>query len=390
MKKIKRALLWFFLLEKRLFKKAGYLVLLIAVPVVALIMSLIASRSDGAIKVALFCGDPTDPAAVSIYDELVADSDLVGFREAGSREEAESLVRYGTVDMAWVIEGGVVDKLHEYVSGKNPSGPVYTVYVREDKPMLLLAREKLSAKMAPYMMREAMKEYIKKDLDMYEIPDDDALNEYYAEAFGKDGILAVAYTSSGDPMGEEVNYIVIPARGMLAVMIVLCGLAAATYYRRDVDASVFFPPRGFAALPFEVGYILTGIVPAAAVSAVSLAVAGVTSDPLREIASLLLFCLTTALFCTLIMRIVVSGRLLAVLTPVVVIGLFAISPIFFDFGTLKAVQALTPTYHYLLSTYNPSYFLSSALYVLVAAVLCEAVRLVKAIPERVRSRRTAV
>ncbi len=384
MKKIKRALLWFSLLEKRLFKKPGYVVLLAAVPVIALIMSLIASRSDGIIKVALYCADRTDTVAVSIYDDLITDSGLVGFREAGSREEAEALVRYGAVDTSWVIEGDILEKLYDYVSGRDPEGPVFSIFVREDKPMLLIAREKLSGKIAPYMMREAMKRYIRTDLRDLGEEDEEALNAYYAGAYGKEDILGISYTEKSG--ASEINYIVIPARGMLAVMTVLCGLAAAMYCRRDVDANVIRPLRGPASLIAECGYILTGVIPAAIVSAASLLAAGVLSDPLREAAALAAFCLCTAVFCTLIMRLIPSGRILAVITPLVVIALIGISPIFFDLGSLKALQMTTPTYHYLMASYNASYLISSVIYAFAVAALCEAVRLTRLLFSKVTAR----
>ena len=53
MKKIKSYLLWFFLLEKRLFRKVGFILVLASVPLLVLVISLISSRAEGAIEVVL-------------------------------------------------------------------------------------------------------------------------------------------------------------------------------------------------------------------------------------------------------------------------------------------------------------------------------------------------
>ena len=58
MKKIKRYLLWFFLLEKRLFRKVGFILVLASVPLLVLVISLISSRAEGAIEVVLFAEEP--------------------------------------------------------------------------------------------------------------------------------------------------------------------------------------------------------------------------------------------------------------------------------------------------------------------------------------------
>ncbi|MBR7033481.1 MAG: hypothetical protein IKI03_07630, partial [Clostridia bacterium] len=266
--KIKRALLRFLLLEKRLLKKAGYVALLICVPVIAIIMSLIASRSDGAFKVALYCADPSDPIASAMYEKLVSDNDLVGFREAESREDARDLIRYGVADTAWILEGGVEGKLKEYVSGKDPSGPVFTVFIREETPAGILVREKLSCVVSRYMMKEAMKAGITKDFPDLGIPDDEVLGRYYDDAVGKDNIIRFAYSDSDAAGDADLNYLLLPVRGILSVMTVLCGLATALYYRRDTADRIILPRRGATSFLYECGYILTGVIPAALVAGV--------------------------------------------------------------------------------------------------------------------------
>ncbi|MBQ7475678.1 MAG: hypothetical protein IJS78_07160 [Clostridia bacterium] len=385
--KIKRSFLWFLLLEKRLFKKAGYIVLLVAVPLVALVMSLVATRSDGAFKVALYCADRGDPISSAMYEKLVSDNDLVGFREAASREDARELVETGIADTAWIIEGGVKEKLKEYVSGKDPSGPIFTVYVREQTPVGSLAREKLSSVVSRDLMKEAMKEAIRNDFEYLGIPDEKTLDRYYDEAVGKEDILQFAYADSDAPAGDaDVNYLLLPVRGILSVMTVLCGLATALYYRRDTADRVVTPTRGALSFVNEAGYILTGTLPAAAVSGISLAVAGVTADPFREIVSLLVFSVTSSLFCTLIMKLTFSEKVLAVLTPEIVIALVAISPVFFDLSMLKPLQMTTPTYYYLMGIHSSSHLALAAAYAACLAALCAAVGALIRLPERIGKR----
>ncbi len=385
--KIKHALLWFLLLEKRLLKKAGFIVLLICVPVIAIIMSLVASHSDGAFKVALYCADPSDPIASAMYERLVTDNDLVGYREATSREDARDLIRYGIADTAWILEGGVEGKLKEYVSGKDPSGPVFTIFIREETTAGILAREKLSCVVSHYMMKEAMKAGITKNFPYLSIPDDEDLGNYYDKAVGKEDIIRFAYADSDDTAGDaDLNYLLLPVRGILSVMIVLCGLATALYYRRDTADRIIIPRRGALSFLNETGYILTGVIPASIVAGISLAAAGIMTDPFREAFSLLLFSVSASLFCALIMKLTVSEKILAALTPEIVIVLVAISPVFFDLNMLKPIQMLTPTYYYLMGTHSSTLLALSAAYAAVLAALCAAVGALSRLPEKIPGR----
>ena len=62
------------------------------------------------------------------------------------------------------------------------------------------------------------------------------------------------------------------------------------------------------------------------------------------------------------------GRLSAV-TPVLIVALIAVSPIFFTISGLKPIRMLTPVYYYLTSIHDPIYLLWMLLYAAVCGAL---------------------
>ena len=372
MKRIKRYLLWFFLLEKRLFRKIGFILVLLSVPLLALVISLISARAEGAIEIVLFAEKPDEPAVSETMEKLLEDRSLITIRAVGTRDEAERLVRYGSADEAWIIEEEFFDKISRYAYGKPGSGPAVTVFVREDTPGLLVAREKLTAAISPYLLRETMKAIAKSDFDEDKLPDDERMDEIFNGAFGKEEIFRFSYLDDGEAVDEKLGYLVVPLRGILAVMCVLGGLSTSVYWLKDVESGLFGRFRGIRRVILAAGYQLTGTLPVTVAAVVSLAIAGALSDPIREILNAALFCAAVCAFCSLVRVICGKSERLSVLTPVLTIALLALSPIFFGMESLRAFHVLTPVYYYLSATHDKLFLPLTAAYATVTAALSTA------------------
>ena len=369
MKKIKRYLLWFFLLEKRLFRKVGFTLILASVPLLVLVISLISSRAEGAIEVVLFAEEPNDAVVSEITDKLLADRTFITFQAAESRDEAVRLVRFGSADEAWILEKGFFGKISAYANGKDGDGPAVSVYVRQDSAALLVAREKLTAAVSPVLLRETMKAVVRRDFDEEEIPDEEGLNAVFDGAFRHEDIFKYAYLDGGDTADKDIGYLLSPMRGILAVMTVLGGLATGVYWLRDVETGAFGRFRGVRRIVLAAGYQLTGVLPVAAVSLISLAVAGVLTDPLREILNSLLLCASASAFCSLVRVICGKSERLSVATPILTIALLALSPIFMGMDTMRAFHVLTPVFYYLSATHDALFLPLTAAYAAAAAAL---------------------
>ena len=373
--RLKRFFLWFALLKKRLYKKKSFIVLLLCVPLLVVGLSVVASRSEGVVKVALYLEDPTDPVTADIMEKVRDNGSVIGFTECSSRAEAMRRVTYGPADAAWIIEKNLGGAMYRFAKGYDAGIKCVTVVEREESTALMLAREKLSGALSPYLLREAMKEYVRENIALEDDLTDEELNEFFDDSYGAEDIFDFEYSSGSDASREnDLNYLLVPLRGLLAVMIVLCGLAVGMYYVQDNDSQTFYRITRRKRPILEAGYQLSGVTSISAVVLVSLYIGGVGVNPLTEIVSLAVYALAASAFCILVRRLCGTVGRLSAVTPVLIVALIAVSPIFFTISGMKPVQMLTPVYYYLNSIHNPIYLLWMLLY----AAVCGGLSLVHA------------
>ena len=368
--RFKRFCLWFALLKKRLYKKTSFIVLLLCVPLLVIGLSVVASRSEGVVNVALYLEDPTDPVTADIISRVKDGSSIIGYTDCSSRAEAMRLVTYGSADAAWIIEKNLGGAMYRFAKGYDTGITCVSIVEREESTALMLAREKLSGALSPYLFREAMKEYVRENIVLNDDLTDEELNGFFADSYGADEIFDFEYSSGSSAAKEnDMNYLLVPLRGLLAVMIVLCGLAVGMYYIQDGDNRTFYRITRQKRPILEAGYQLSGVTSISAVVLISLYIGGVGTNLLREIASLAAYALAASAFCVLIRRICGTVGRLSAVTPVLIVALIAVSPIFFTISGLKPIRMLTPVYYYLTSIHDPIYLLWMLLYAAVCGAL---------------------
>ena len=85
---MKRAFLWFMLLNRRLMKRISFWLILAAVPLLVLALGLLAQQESGVATVAVYVEDETDPAATSMLERLRKEKSVIHYRFCDSEQEA--------------------------------------------------------------------------------------------------------------------------------------------------------------------------------------------------------------------------------------------------------------------------------------------------------------
>lgn len=378
MKKVAVFFKWYYLLNKRLFKKISFLLILCSIPILVVALGIASSDPGGIVDIVLAQTDPTDPVSSSVATSLTSNTGIIRFIEDVSPEEALNMVKYGEADGAWIFSSGVEDALAGFA--EDPDGQhacAVTVIEREDNVALRLAREKLTSalsyRLGYVMMRDYSRDLAKKDAiyaAMSGITDDE-LSEFYAAAFGNEDIFVFRYSGSGEDVEDagDTSFLTVPVRGILSVAVVLCGLAVAVFYLQDERSGVFCRISRGAKPFFSFGYQLTGIIDAAVVVVVALFAAGLSVSFWREIASMALYVIASALFCILIRRLCGNVTRLSTITPIIIVGLIGVNPILLRMSSMRPVQLMTPVFYYLQSAHNPAYLGYMAIYSAALAVI---------------------
>ena len=355
--------MWFWLLNKRLYKKTTFLLILLLIPLLVAGYSFSAQEDSGVMTIAL-AQEGIDPLAEQIIGELVSEPSLVRFVVCGSSEDAKNMIRDGKADAAWIFPQKMEQKVYRFIHSPNRFNAFIRVYEREDSIPLRLTREKLSGTVFRFCSRQFYLNYLRENVpQLADLPDDALLKHY--DDFAKDSTLFDFAYLDGDGAAEDLadaNYLTTPIRGLLAGIVVLAGLAAAMYYMHDSAAGTFSLVSEGRRPLMEFVCQLIAVVNTGIVMLLALMFAGLTEGIGKEILVLALYCLSVALFCMNLRQWCAKPGILGGLLPLLIVVMLVVCPVFFDFATIHGLQYLFPPTYYVNAIYSDSYLLLLLLY----------------------------
>ena len=365
---MRKPFLWLWMLTKRLYKKITFVAILVLIPVLVLGYSLTTQEDSGMLTVALARED-TDATALSLLASLDESSQLLRFEDCESPEKAEELVRAGKADAAWILHRDLSDKIAKFVKSPTERNAFITVLVREDDVAQRLAREKLSGAAFSLCARVVYLDYIRQNVPGLEHLSQEQLLEYYENTFVSGDLFAFDETNAAMANAQTTHYLTAPIRGLLAVVIALCGLATSMYYMEDQRQGTFgwlSQPRQALA---ELGCQIVSLVQVSVMALLALILSGLAAGLGRELLVLVLYCLCIASFSALLRRICGNLRVLGTLLPLLVVVMLVVCPVFFDLGQLRTAQYLLPPTYYINGVYSNTYLLYMLLHTAVTSSL---------------------
>lgn len=351
---MRKPLIWFWMLTKRLYKKVTFVAILVLIPVLVLGYGMTARQDSGMLTVALARQD-SDSTALSVLASFEESSQLLRFVDCDSPEGAEELVRAGKADTAWILHSDLSEKVTRFARSPKEKNAFVTVLVREDNVAHRLAREKLSGILYGLCARVVYVDYVRQNVPELAHLSDEQLLDYYENTFEGGELFTFDEADAAVVNVQGTHYLTAPVRGLLAVVVALCGMATAMYHMEDRRRGTFGwlsrTRQSFA----ELGCQLVSLVQVGAVALLALCIADMAAGMGRELAVLVLYCLCTASFSALLRRLCGSIRVLATVIPLLVVGMLVVCPVFFDLGALRGAQYLLPPTYYIGAVYNDTY-----------------------------------
>lgn len=372
MQKGRRILCWIGLLWKRLYKKLTFVLLLLLIPVLVFGYGQSAQEESGLVTIALVSrADPLEPLTQAVWEDL-QQSQVVRYVICASEEEARALVLEGQVDTAWIFAEDLEHKIYDFVARRSRTAAFVTVLEPESRVALKLVRELLSGVMFPHCSESVYLHYIRENAPELEALTDEQLLAYYYGAEFDDELFLFSDIEGNvqTPTEEETNYLLTPVRGMLGVVAVLAGLATAMYYIRDEKNGTFAWVPLRRRWLVELGCQLISLVNVVAVAVIALALAGQAQEIGREIAVAALFSLCVAAFSMAVRRLSGGIRGLAMVTPLLVVVMLVVCPVFFDLGAMRQLQYAFPPTYFVNGAYSLRFLGLMALYTLALLGLC--------------------
>ncbi len=362
---MKRCLRWLWLLNKRLYKKCSFVAILILILVCVFAFGLTASQESGFLNIVLVRTDKDDSVSSQIVQELKNEKTLIKFSEVSTEREAIGMVKGGKADSAWIFFEKTGEKIDKFAETKSADDYVVRVVEREQNVFLRLSREKLCSKLYKYAARSFYVVFIRNKLPSLDSISDQRLEEYYDTVAISEELFVYGDSSStieDNMKSASGGYLTAPLRGILSVVMVLCGMAAVLYYMVDEQKKTFslipYTKRIFIAF----AEIITAVVNVAAVVLAALLITGMSVGLIKEIICLAIFVVCCGAFCLLLSQIFGNIRLFGSVMPIIIIAMIAVCPVFFSLKETATLALIFPPTYYINAIYNTEYLLYMMLY----------------------------
>jgi len=364
MKKMRKIFLWLYMFHKRLLRKKSFIALLCLIPLLAIVLHTAMQGESGVMCIAL-CSEDESPDAVEIIDDLLAEKGIILYKAYATEKEAVLAVQSYDADAAWVFKKDFGAHIDAYTAGETEK-PFISVYQREETVPLQLAREKLFGAVYARFSYGVYKDFVQTQLVHRTLPEA-ALAEHYTANERRP--LVIQDEAVGTIEQSASAYLTAPLRGMLSVLVLLCGLAAVLYYLKDrAEGKYAWLSLGKHLLPAIASCLAATVLSGIAV-VVAFWISGIAQSVFKECIAMVLFVLAVTGFCTCFCAVFRSVGKFGALIPGLLLAALVLSPIFFDLPVWEGVRMLLPTYAYLQSIYEPTYLWSMLFYCVIAYTL---------------------
>lgn len=363
-----KIVLWLALLNKRLLKKLSFLVILCCIPVLVLGVRFMSKQESGMMHVVLCREEKEDAMADEVIRHLEEHGNLLHLLETDSETEAKQMVQSGQADAAWIFPEDLQSAIEEYLNGGRYEEGIITVIEKEDNVALHLSREILFGRLYPAISYELYTQFVNRELLQGEEVSEEILQEHYNQTNIEENLF-VFHFMDGREGDVDKSYLLFPMRGLLALVIALCGLAFSLYFMQDEEKGVFTWMPLTKSVGGSLLYQLPGLLDVGIIVLVALIPAGVFTDWLTEAVLMLLYLGMVAGFSDVVRRLCGRPVRLAALIPILMLLMLALSPIFMGAVNAKPIQILLPPFYYLSAIHNSSYRVGMLVYIVVVYVL---------------------
>ena len=360
MKTLRKLFMWCIMLSKRLLRKYSFAILLFLIPLFVYCANHYMQSDSSVLKIAI-CSEDNSKIAEKVIQKLCKDESIIRFERFESKDSALRSVENYKNDALWQFDSGLAEKMDKFTSGES-SRPFITVYMREETIPLKISLEKLFAAIYEDFSYLSFENFAYENIVSPDTPTE-LLRDYY-NSIGRGGNIVEINTISANE-SKRKSLLTSPMRGILAMLVTLCSLAAAMYFIEDRRRGVydFLRPR-LRILPAFAQCFSASVMSGAAVI-VALFVSDMNVNLLREFIAMLLFAFAMTGFCMILCLVFGTESRLGAFIPMIMVAMTVLSPVFVNLRVLPFVRHLVPAVYYLNSIYTAEYFMYILIYIAV-------------------------
>lgn len=356
---MKRYFTWFILYSKRLLKKPSFLILLLLLPLCTIALTKLSKEADSAIQVGIYLDlQEADDLAKSAYHILLEDKSLVHFHAYDSTEEMIHDIKTKKLDCGYFFPSQLEKALQN-----NGSEETIIVYSPRDSLSSKMVNEKVYSAIIQDYSFVILEDFVSRE-KIFSHMDDSILHKKLLsgyELYRSNGSTftfdyGIADTPQSDTQtldtSSPLDYLTLPIRGMLAVLILIAGFCGGLLWYTDNKNGIYQQVSGSLSyfltfITIWIPTLFTGII-----SLICIYLCGLNCGFGWEIFGMLFYCLLVTGFCSLLRILIPTEIMYACALPLFALISLIVCPVFSDFSiyipVFKLLRQLLPSYHYLI------------------------------------------
>lgn len=357
----------YLLLLKRFFRKKSYILMLLLVPFMVFLLKEMSQGQENIMTIGVYLPG-TDPSSQSLRENLDDESGAIKYVYYDSEYALRRDVANQTLTEGWVVPENLDYTVGMMADNQYPHDRIQVV-VREQGVTQLLGKEIICSRIYPSVAKRLLVKYTKYYTGNDELPVDviSHLENSFENYSISNKLFQASYLDSAEI--NDTPVILMPLRGILAMWLMLCGIATSMYYLEDQENGLFIWWRSRIGFLRDLGYYAVAFIAPAIITVVSLIYSGSFTTVAKEVPALILYVLATIFFSMAIRIIGASKKFLGMLTPVLIILSTILSPVFVDLKELRQIQKCCPAFHYLSSIHDSYYLVTLLIYTVLLGCL---------------------
>lgn len=353
---MKKNQIWFRLIFKRLMKNPVFLLTLLLTPVMVLGLRFSAGAGTSMLQVAVYVpkGD-SDRIEQQLSHQLIKSSQkAVTFYIAESEKNLRLDVTEGRAACGYILPEDLEGSLKEFTSSWKPA---LKVVRQKDELRTKIIDELVFSSIYDSMSYDILVEFIHKKTGKNISPE----QKKYFEKYQKSQIFIeyqYADGSSNHILQKNQNPMVLPLRGVTAVLLLLSGMTGVLFWHHDKNNKLFDRLSKIERYAVGLLYLTVPVLPAGICGLTTIFLTGIPSAPHSELLTMVFYLLDIIVFCSFLRVLFPRKEWILAAIPVFAAGSLIVSPVFTDlsllFPSLKYARLFTPVSWYLKGVHSTS------------------------------------
>lgn len=352
---MKKEMVWLKLIAKRLLKNPMFVTTLILIPAIVLGIRFFVGNTDTLLRVAVYTTPSSHDTTGQMLVKYLLDhsGSAVTFYQTDSETELQKDVAEGYAACGYIVPELLDEKITGFQTDRKP---IVKAIHQKNELRTKIIDELVYSGIYKFLSFDILNGFINKRVDS-DVSQE--LTDMYNAYLGTQAFFEyeMADGSKNKILNQsDASYLLLPIRGMTAVLLLLAGMTGTLFWYGDREKNVFAWLCEKERRSIQLLYLLAPVLLAGAAGLSAIFLTGISSSIFNELLCMSLYLFALVAFCHLLNILLPRLTWMLAAIPLFTAGSLIVCPVFIDLSAtipiFRYIQKLTPVSYYLNSLYS--------------------------------------